>query len=191
MRTGPARFIGMNVFEWLLYKWSGWTKDVTVEHPDKCVICLAPHTSNRDFIIGQMYIRAERLKIRFLMKEEWFFWPFGALLRRMGGIAIFRSATLGVTDSMAEAASRACEFRLCVTPEGTRSLNPDWKSGFYYIALKAGIPILLYGLDYQRRLIKCTKSIMPTGDFDTDMREIRDYYRDFSGMHPDRFSTGE
>ncbi len=180
----------MNFCKWYLYKRCGWTKDVTVEHPDKYVICLAPHTSNCDFIIGQLYMRAEKLKVNFLMKREWFFWPFSLLFRKMGGIAIQREIHKHTTDHMAETAKKEKTFHLCVTPEGTRSLNPDWKKGFYYIALKARIPILLYGLDYKRRLIQCTKSIMPTGDIDREMKEIKDYFKDFSGRHPESFSIG-
>ena len=71
---------------WLLYKKLGWTKCVTVAHPDKFIICLAPHTSNWDFIIGQLYAQAEGFKINFLMKREWFFWPLGVIFRSLGGI---------------------------------------------------------------------------------------------------------
>ncbi|MCD8202336.1 MAG: 1-acyl-sn-glycerol-3-phosphate acyltransferase [Prevotella sp.] len=181
----------MNFCKWYLYKRCGWTKDVTVEHPDKYVICLAPHTSNCDFFIGQLYMRAEKLKVNFLMKSEWFFWPFSILFKKMGGIAIQREVHKHTTDNMAEAAKKEKTFHLCVTPEGTRSLNPDWKKGFYYIALKAGIPILLYGLDYKRRLIQCTKSIMPTGDIDREMKEIKEYFKGFSGRHPESFSIGD
>jgi 1-acyl-sn-glycerol-3-phosphate acyltransferase len=82
-------------------------------------------------------------------------------------------------------------FHLCITPEGTRSLNPEWKKGFYYIALKAKIPIILYGVDYKKKLIQCTKSIIPTGDFDKEMREIKLYFKDFQGKKPELFTTGE
>ncbi len=181
----------MNFCRWFIYKWSGWKKDVTVEHPKKCVICLAPHTSNKDFIIGQMYAKAEKLKICFLMKKEWFFWPLGPILRKMGGVAILRSEQEGMTDYLSQRAIEEDVFHLCVTPEGTRSLNPEWKSGFYYIALKAKLPIMLYGLDYKRRLIQCNKILTPTGDFEKDMLEIKQYYKDFTGLHPERFTTGD
>ncbi|MBQ1587997.1 MAG: acyltransferase, partial [Prevotella sp.] len=70
---------------WLLYKHLGWKKNVSVDHPDKYIICLAPHTSNWDFAIGQLYAKAEGLKSNFLMKKEWFFWPLGSVFRAMGG----------------------------------------------------------------------------------------------------------
>ncbi len=176
---------------WLLYKHWGWTKHVTVDHPDKFIICLAPHTSNWDFLIGQLYMRSQGMKINFLMKKEWFFWPLGGLFRSMGGIPVFRSKHTSMTDHLAETASRSASFRLCVTPEGTRSLNPEWKKGFYFIALKAQIPVLLYGVDYEKKQIVCTRSFIPSGDVEKEMREVKLYFRDFKGKHPEKFSIGE
>lgn len=176
---------------WYLYKHLGWKKEVTEPHPDKFIICLAPHTSNWDFVLGQLYAGAEGLKINFLMKKEWFFWPLGPLFRKLGGIPVFRDRHTSMTDNLARTALASPTFRLCVTPEGTRSLNPDWKKGFYYIALKAQMPVLLYGIDYERRLIVCTKSMVPTGDFDKEMREIKLYFKDFKGKRPELFTIGD
>ena len=176
---------------WLLYKQLGWSIDVTQEHPSKYIICLAPHTSNWDFLIGQLYNGAEGLKSNFLMKKEWFFWPLGPIFRRLGGIPVFRSKKASMTDNLAEAARKAEKFMLCITPEGTRSPNPEWKRGFYYIAQKAEIPILLSGVDYERKLIRCTKTIIPNGDIDTQMRDIKLYFKDFKGKKPENFTIGE
>ena len=82
-------------------------------------------------------------------------------------------------------------FHLCITPEGTRSLNPEWKKGFYYIALKAQIPILLYGVDYEKKHIQCTKTIIPNGDIESQMKEIKLYFKDFKGKCPEKFTIGE
>ena len=130
------------------------------------------------------------MKINFLMKKEWFFWPLGPLFRRMGGIPVFRQKHTSMTDAMAETARQASQFRLCITPEGTRSRVEDWKKGFYFIALKAGLPILLYGVDYKKRLIRCTKTIIPNGDLEGQMREIKLYFKDFKGKKPENFSIG-
>jgi 1-acyl-sn-glycerol-3-phosphate acyltransferase len=96
-----------------------------------------------------------------------------------------------MTDAMAEAAKVAKTFHLCITPEGTRSKTADWKKGFYFIALKAGLPILLYGVDYAQKRIVCTKTIIPSGDLDRDMRDIKVYYKDFKGKKPENFTIGE
>lgn len=166
----------------------GWTKDITIAHPDKYIICLAPHTSNWDFILGQLYSCAEGLRINYLMKKEWFFWPLGPIFRKTGGIPVYRDKKTSMTDNLAETAKRSESFRLCITPEGTRSRNPDWRKGFYFIALKAGLPILLYGLDFDKKLIQCTKCIMPTGDVEKDMQEIKQYFADYKGKHPENFA---
>ena len=176
---------------WLLYKRMGWTADVTQPHPDKCIFCLAPHTSNWDFLIGQLYVGARGLQSNFLMKKEWFVWPLGPLFRRLGGIPVYRQKHSSMTDAMAQAAQAQPVFRLCITPEGTRSKNPDWKKGFYFIALKAGLPILLYGIDYERRHIQCTKTVIPSGDLDRDMRDIKLYFKGFKGKHPENFTIGD
>lgn len=168
----------------------GWTKIVTEEHPDKFIICLAPHTSNIDFLIGQLYMRAEGMNINFLIKKEWFFGPLGFVFRKVGGIPVYRSKQKRMTDRLAEMAISQTVFHLCITPEGTRSLNAEWKKGFYYIALKAHLPVLLYGVDYDKKLIQCTKSLIPTGDIDADMAEIKDYFKNFKGRHPENFTTG-
>ena len=175
---------------WILYKQLGWTKEVAVDIPEKYIICLAPHTSNWDLILGQLYAHAERIKSNFLMKKEGFFWPLGPIFRKMGGIPVWRSKHTSMTDNLAEEAKKRDSFVLCITPEGTRSLNPDWKKGFYFIAQKAGLPILLYGIDYQKRHIQCTKTIIPSGDVEKDMREIKLYFKDFKGKKPEKFTIG-
>ena len=172
----------------ILYDWLGFSEKITEPLPDKCVIALAPHTSNWDFIIGKLYTTAIGESNLFLMKKEWFFWPLGILMKRMGGIPVYRNKKMNITDSVAEQARNADIFRVCVTPEGTRKANADWKKGFYYIALKANIPILLYGLDFKTKTIVCTKTVIPNGDVDSQIQEIKDYYRDFTGKHPKQFA---
>ena len=178
------------ICKWILYKRLGFTKLVTQELPKKYIICMAPHTSNWDLILGQLFAHAENMKCNFLMKKEWFFWPLGPIFRKMGGIPVWRSKHTSMTDNLAAEAMKRDAFGLCITPEGTRSPNPDWKKGFYFIALKANLPIHLYALDYERKLIQCTKVIMPSGDVDKDMRDIKLYFKDFKGKKPEKFTIG-
>ena len=84
---------------WLLYKKMGWTSEITEAHPDKYIICLAPHTSNWDFLIGQLYNGATGMSSNFLMKKEWFFWPLGPIFRKLGGIPVWRSKHTSMTDN--------------------------------------------------------------------------------------------
>lgn len=179
------------MFSTILFKWLGWRERVTVELPRKCILCVAPHTSNWDFLIGKMYYWAKGERAEFLMKREWFVGPLGFVFRKMGGIPVQRSRSTSLTDQLAARASTATDFRLAVTPEGTRSLARTWKRGFYYIALKAKIPIVLYALDFGRHEIICSKIIYPSGNVNADMREIMDYYRPFLGRHPEKFAVEE
>ncbi len=175
----------------LLHDRMGWTVRLTQPIPEKCVICVAPHTSNWDFVIGELYYGSLGRKANFLMKREWFFPPLGTLLRRIGGIPVSRGKRTSLTDQLAEHALRSDRFCLAVTPEGTRSKVTKWKRGFYYIALKAGLPILLFGIDYAKREIVCTRTLTPSGDAETDMREIMSYYAGFKGKHPEKFAVEE
>lgn len=173
----------------LLFGAMGWKENVTQPIPAKCVICLAPHTTNWDFIIGKMYYTAKGRTSNFLMKKEWFAGPLGCLFRRMGGIPVERSRHTSLTDQLAAKAVEADRFSLAVTPEGTRSLVTQWKRGFYFIALKANLPILLFGIDYATKTIVCTRTLIPTGDVESDMRIIMDYYAPFKGKHPEKFAV--
>jgi 1-acyl-sn-glycerol-3-phosphate acyltransferase len=98
---------------------------------------------------------------------------------------------MSMTDAMAETAKSVSQFKLCITPEGTRSRVEEWKKGFYFIALKAQLPILLYGVDYERKLIQCTRTMIPSGDLNADMREIKLYFKDFKGRKPENFTIGD
>lgn len=175
-------------WKWMLYDVMGWTKEVTETHPEKYIICLAPHTSNWDFIMAILYRWAEGFRTCFLMKKEWFFWPLGSIFRYLGGIPVYRSKTTRMSQQLAEEAKNTPGFALTITPEGTRSLTDTWKRGFYFIAFEAGIPILLYALDYNKKLIYCTRTFIPTGNIEADMAEIKQYYKDFKGKHPEKFA---
>lgn len=174
----------------ILFKWWKWKAEITCPIPDKCIMAIAPHTSNLDFIIGILYSRAVGMKANFLMKKEWFFWPMGILMRRLGGIPVYRNKKTSLTDQLAEYARKSPFFQLAITPEGTRSRVEEWKKGFYYIAYKAEIPILLFGLDFEHKRIVCTRKIFPTGDYNAQIIEIKNYFKSFKGRHPEKFSVG-
>lgn len=175
-------------YRFILYRLMGWRTEVNVTFPKKYIIALAPHTSNWDFLMGQLYSRAEGFHCGFLMKKEWFFWPLGPIFRSMGGIPVYRSKKTSMTDQLARYAMEHKSFCLCITPEGTRKPVSEWKRGFYYIALKAELPILLFGLDYGKKRIVCTRSIIPSGDADSEMKEIKAYFSKFQGKNPENFA---
>lgn len=168
----------------------GWKAEVNVPDFEKCIICAAPHTTNWDLFIGKLFIGAVGRESGFMMKKDWFFFPLGIIFRWMGGIPVDRSKRTSLVDQIIAKAKASRKFHLAITPEGTRSANPNWKKGFYYIALGAELPIVLIGIDYKQKCIKANKVIYPTGDLKKDMREIKLYYKDFVGKHPENFALG-
>ena len=94
------------ICQWILYKRLGYKKIITQELPEKYIICMAPHTSNWDLILGQLFAHAEGIKCNFLMKKEWFFWPLGPIFRKMGGIPVWRSKHTSMTDNLAAEADK-------------------------------------------------------------------------------------
>ena len=175
------------IFERLM----GWRYEVTTPYFDKCVICTAPHTTNWDLIMGKLFINAIGRDSGFLMKSDWFFWPLGPIFRWMGGIPVDRKKNTSLTQRVIEIAKKSDHFILAVTPEGTRSANPNWKKGFWYIAKGANIPIVLYGIDYEKKLITSTKVMTPGDDVMADLREIKLYFKDFKGKYPENFTIGD
>ncbi len=169
----------------------GWKTVITVPFYEKCVICAAPHTSNWDLLIGKLFYGSLGRRASFLMKKEWFFFPLNLVFKAMGGIPVNRSKKNSLVDQMARRFASCSRFNLAITPEATRKANPEWKKGFYYIALQAQVPIMLFGIDYPSKTITCTKAIMPSGDIEKDMREIKRYFMQFTGRHPEYFSVGE
>lgn len=123
-------------------------------------------------------------------EERVVFFPLGLIFRAIGGIPVDRSRNTSLVDQMANRFAGSKLFHLAITPEGTRKSNPNWKKGFYFIALKAQVPIMLIGIDYPTKTITSTKAIMPTGDFEKDMHEIKLYFKDFRGKIPENFSVG-
>ena len=109
----------------------------------------------------------------------------------MGGTPANRNKKNPLFDQMAGRFAPTRQFNLAITPEGTRKANSEWKKGFYYIALKAQVPIMLFGIDYPSKTISCTRTLIPSGDIEKDMREIKLYFKSFRGKHPECFSIGE
>ncbi|HLP03906.1 MAG TPA: lysophospholipid acyltransferase family protein [Paludibacter sp.] len=173
--------------KWLLKK-AGWKAVITIDEPAKSVICVAPHTSNWDFIIGKLFYWSLNRQSSFLMKKSWFFFPLGYVLRNMGGIPIDRSLKTSVTEQMAEVFNTRSYFHLAITPEGTRKKVDKWKMGFYYIALKANVPIQLAYIDYKKKEMGIAGMIFPTGDEKADLHEIRSFYQDVAARFPDKFN---
>jgi 1-acyl-sn-glycerol-3-phosphate acyltransferase len=154
----------------------GWKIGPLVEDVPKCVICAAPHTSNWDLIIGELFYTSIGRRARFLIKKEWFFFPFNLIFKAIGGIPVDRSKRASVTDQVAEMFETTDKLQVAITPEGTRKHVEEWKKGFYYIAIKANVPILMAYVDMKNKEIGFKGTFIPTGDADGDIAKIKSYY---------------
>ncbi len=125
------------------------------------------------------------------MKKEMFAFPFGWFFKALGGIPVDRKRKSSLTDKITKAMNRHRSYNICVTPEGTRKAVGEWKKGFYYIALKANVPIQLAYLDYAKREGGITKILVPSGNEEADFAEIMDYYKNVTPRHPHKFINGE
>ena len=168
----------------------GWRVLCTVPDYPKSIVCVAPHTSNWDFVLGEFAYWSLGRKAGFLMKESWFFFPMKYLFRALGGIPVSRKrGGHSLTDVIIHKFNESSRLCLAITPEGTRSLVTEWHTGFLHIAYEAGIPIVLGAIDASRRLVHLEKPFIPTGDIQADMRAVKDYYRRFKGIRPGKFSA--
>jgi 1-acyl-sn-glycerol-3-phosphate acyltransferase len=170
-----------------LLKLLGWKSSLRVDIPPKSVICVAPHTSNRDFFIGMLFYQSVIGKPHFLMKKDWFFFPLGYLLRSLGGIPVNRKKKTSLSEQMVKLFNSKKYFQLAIAPEGTRKRNAQWKSGFYYIALNARVPISLAYIDYRKKEIGVFDIFHPTGNADQDITTIKQYYKHVRGRYPNDF----
>lgn len=169
----------------------GWSVDITAPRRDKCVICVAPHTSNMDFILGLCAYRSLGRKANFLMKKFWFFFPLKYLLRALGGIPVPAVRGSALTENIISD-FRAREYlNLAVTPEGTRSRTANWRRGFLFIAYGAKVPVQLGVIDYKNKSIVIDREYPLTGDIEADMEGIKQYYAGSASAarYPDKFTT--
>jgi 1-acyl-sn-glycerol-3-phosphate acyltransferase len=164
----------------------GWDAVQGLPKFKKYVLLGAPHTSNWDFVIAMLTALAIGLRFKWLAKHTLFKNPIGPLLKIFGGVPIDRTVHTSVIDRVAEMFDNSERLVIGITPEGTRSKTKYWKSGFYYIALSAKVPICFAFLDYGNKRIGIGDHLFPTGDISKDMKIIRNYYIDMKGKNPEK-----
>ena len=180
----------MNLSKWLL-KVFGWKVEITTPDYPKCLSCVAPHTSNWDFILGELAYLSVGRRAGFLMKEQWFKWPLGYFFRAIGGIAVPRKRGSALTESIVEKFNASQRMAIAITPEGTRKGTAKWRKGFLYIAHDAKVPLLLGAIDYKLKKIEITTEFTPTGNVDNDMKAIKKFYSKFHAKYPEKFITAD
>lgn len=175
-----------------ILKMAGWRMIVSAPDFPKSIICVAPHTSNWDFVLCKLTYMALHRHAGFLMKSSWFFFPLGMIFRSMGGIPVYRKKKSGsLVHQLVDRFNNSDELTIAITPEGTRSRNPHWRTGFITIAHRAQIPILLGVLDYGNKTIQLSKVFYTTDDPDADLKAIKEYYRGAQGRYPEKFAIDE
>ncbi len=163
----------------------GWQVDVTLPTTKKFIMIGAPHTSNWDLPIALLCFWSVQTQITWVAKKQLFIGPLDYFFRALGGIPVDRSVRTGFIEQIATQFEQQEEMVFGLTPEGTRSKTEHWKTGFYYIAMKAKVPICLAYIDYPRRTIGFGEMITPSGDIEKDFIRIKSFYQDKAGKYPE------
>jgi 1-acyl-sn-glycerol-3-phosphate acyltransferase len=164
----------------------GWKIEGTIDESiKKCVLMVMPHTSWHDFYLGIFTRGITGLEMNFIAKKELFIFPFGFYFRWMGGAPIDRSGNLNKVDSIAAIFEKLKEFRLAISPEGTRKKVTLLKSGFYYIALKANVPIITVAFDFGKKTVKIGKPFSPTANYENDLPILLNHFEGVIGKVPE------
>ncbi|KPF73752.1 hypothetical protein IP88_08600 [alpha proteobacterium AAP81b] len=166
----------------------GWKREGDWPADAKAVLLTAPHTSNWDGIWFLAAAAAWRVRLRYMGKASLTQGPFGGLVRWTGCIPVNRSKSNDLVAQMREAFAAEHGLILAIPPEGTRGKVEKWKSGFYHIAVGAGVPILCSVLDYKKKTARISGVVWPTGDYAADFALIRSHYEGATGKHPGDFT---
>lgn len=153
----------------------------------RIVAIVAPHTSNWDFPVGVAVMFALDLRVHWFGKSSLFVWPFGVLLRALGGRPVQRAAPEGVVHEVSVAMREAPQMIVALAPEGTRKRVTHWRTGFYRIAEAAGAPILPVWLDWERREVGLAAPMTPSGNLTGDLRTLQALYHASMARRPEHF----
>lgn len=179
-----ARTVKWAILRW--YRFSGWHVQGEFPPDRKFVVMAASHTSNWDFLVFVGVVDELGRQIRFVGKHSLFRWPIRNFMLSLGGVPVDRSAPQDLVGQIVSQMAMYDDFALVIAPEGTRSANAKWKTGFYHIALQAGVPIVCAGPDFPSRTAVIGPIIHPTGDFDADMKPAWAFFKTLQPRHPER-----
>ncbi|MCK7591107.1 1-acyl-sn-glycerol-3-phosphate acyltransferase [Subsaxibacter sp. CAU 1640] len=171
--------------KWIYFKLLGWkvvgNTTMSKDTIKKAVIIAAPHTSWHDFYIALLLRQVIGIKANFIAKKELFVWPFGYYFKSVGGASVDRTPGQDKVQAIAALFNEHDEFRLALAPEGTRKKVETWKTGFYFIAKKANVPIFMFTLDFENKQNKISEPFYPTDDFKADMKFIKGFFKGVKG----------
>ena len=173
-------------FKWILSS-LGWTISGPIPEDKKCIIIVAPHTSNFDFILGIVAKFAIGLKANFLGKTILFQSPWGWFFYKLGGYPIKRGNRYNQVDYIVKIINKEDSFILGIAPEGTRSNKGQWKTGFYWIAKLAKTPIIMASFDYAKKIITLSEPFYPTENMKKDFLVMRFFFKEAKGLNQVNF----
>ncbi len=176
----------MGLTKFLFYDMMGWKIEGTFDPSvKKTVIIVAPHTSWYDFFIGLFSRRILKTQVNWLGKKELFIWPLSYYFKWTGGTPLDRTSGQNKVEAIAAIFEKHDEFRIAMAPEGTRKKVDVWRTGFYYIAQKAGVPITPVSFDYPTKTVKIGSPVLVTGSIETDLPELRKFFKGVVGKIPE------
>ena len=172
----------------MYFKVLGWrivgNKNFSTSTIKKAVIIAVPHTSWHDFYIGVLLRAAIGVKTNFVGKKELFVFPIGWFFRALGGAPINRQNNENKVEAIAKLFNEKEEFRMTLAPEGTRKRVTEWRTGFYYIAKKAKVPIIMFTLDFENKQNKISEPFYPTNDVEADFKFMHKFFEGVKGKKP-------
>jgi len=174
----------LKMFSKIILKLIGWHVDVTLPEEKKFVLIGAPHTTNWDLPLALLCFWSIPINITWVAKKQLFIGPLNYFFRTLGGVPVDRSVSTGFIEQVAQQFQDRDEMIFALAPEGTRSKTEYWKTGFYYIALTAKVPVCLGYIDFPTRTIGFGKVLYPSGDIEKDFEQIKLFYADKKGKHP-------
>ena len=172
----------------LILKTLGWRIAGSPPEVKKYVMIVGPHTSYWDFFLGVAARSTLRLKTHYLAKKEIFVFPIGGVLKWLGGYPVDRTNAAGMVEAVVEIFNSKEYFSIAIAPEGTRKKVEKLKTGFWRIAKEAGVPIVMVGFDFKRKIVDLREPFMP-GELGPDLEKIKHYYSGISGKWPDKGIT--
>ncbi len=176
-----AKFIYFKILGWKVVGNTNMSQD-TVK---KAILIAVPHTSWHDFYIGVLLRKVTGVKSNFVGKKELFIGPFGWYLKAIGGAPIDRKSNQNKVEAIAQLFDERDEFRLALAPEGTRKKVEEWRTGFYYIAKAANVPIIMFSLDFGNKQNNVSEPFYTTDDIEADFKFMKHFFKDVKGKIPE------
>ena len=178
----------VRIISWVSLKVIRWRVVGTLPSEHKYVIIVAPHTSNWDFFYARLYSYIVKIQPKYLAKKELFVPFISYLIKLNGGIPVDRSKKNKLVDFLSKKIIDSKTIILSLSPEGTRKKVDKWKTGFYYIAQKANVPIVIVGINYKKKEIGIIDKLFPTNNIENDMKRIQEQLTNISGKIEKNFN---